>query len=740
MMHINGPTLKNFLLGESFQMALRYTIGSLIPMIICIALGQQNTGLQIMLGVIIVCGADRREPVRKKVKTMLVTLLLSFTLSNIVHFAGYAYFLLIPLIFLFIFLLAYVAPFGNRYANIAFMGNMSVIIALSTLQVYQEPADIIQHTLLLLTGGIWYSFFALTISLFSTPYQLKKTVSTCMEQTIAYLWQRVKLFDEKEDLGEGLLALSDKQTELTYTQNDLRDFLFQRISLLHKPASQARRMLLIFAELLEILEAALATPIDYQRWRQWLVQYPELHLVPEISTLMVKEMEELHRQLFNHEKRSHTYVPLIEEKKKASLTLLKKFFQENAQDEDKKTAYTRALRIRMYQEIQLKKLASLQLILENKWDKVETYLDESSYHLFANTPEISWSAIKDNFTIRSSHFRFALRTTVTALAGYLLGILLVIQNPYWVLLTILVILKPGGYSISRQRLIHRIIGTVIGAVIAYGLYSLHPSDEVSLIIFGIAFFLAFNFALHVYAVSTLFFTIHVIFLYSFLHREIPSSVLFRVIDTMMGAALCWGALHYLWPSWEYGNFPYHFRKSLASNRELYQHILDTIAKESFEITAYRLARKQAYIHMANVVSSFQRLKSEPRRMQKNVAEYGSLLLLNAALLSVISSIGLYISYATSYKKINNMIRKRLAENAELLDHILTQMQADKNFADHPEALEQKKEGFYLNKAHPNDPDSDEKEDEFLLEEVEHLNELLLRMKTRIEQMSEIIDK
>jgi uncharacterized membrane protein YccC len=197
--------------------------------------------------------------------------------------------------------------------------------------------------------------------------------------------------------------------------------------------------------------------------------------------------------------------------------------------------------------------------------------------------------------------------------------------------------------------------------------------------------------------------------------------------------LCWVSLHYLFPSWEYNNFPFHFRKSLASNRALYQHISDTIAKGSFDITAYRLARKQAYIHMANVVSSFQRLKSEPRRMQKNVAEYGNLLLLNAALLSVISSIGVYLSHTSSYK-MNEPIRKRLNENTELLDLLL--IRVDGNFADQPEALEQ--ETAQLQETKP--LVIDEKGDAFLWEESEHLHELLLRMKTRIERISEVREK
>ncbi len=673
MRQFTGHDIKKILLGESFQMALRYTIGSFIPLLIFRALGDQHTGFELMLGAIIVCGADKREPVKIKVKTMLITVLLSFTVSLTVHFAAYEYYALLLLIFVFIFLLTFVAPFGNRYANTAFMGNLAIIIALSTYKAFPESEDIVHHCLLLLAGGIWYAFFAIVISLVSTPYQLKQSVSKCMEQTIAYLQQRVKLFDTNEDLGIGLLTLSERYTDLTYTQVELRDFLFQRMTPLRRKKSHERKMLVIFVELLDIEEAALATPIDYQRWHQWLAWYPELRLVPEISNCMVKELDRQFKRYFTRMDKRNSFIPDIIEKMRAAALLFESFEKENTQEEDRKTAYRRAYRIRIYQEIQLKKLEALQLILDGRLEEAQTYVDDSAYQKFANAPQISWAAIKDNLNLRSSHFRFALRTTTTAIAGYLIGSLLGFQNPFWVLLTVLVILKPG-YSIARQRLVHRIIGTIGGAVIAYGLYLLHPSSEMSLVIFGVSFFLAFCFVLNVYAVTSLFFTIYVIFLYSFLHREIPSSVLFRVIDTTMGGGLCWLAMHYLLPSWEYSNFPFHLKQSLASSLVFFLKIRKKTAGEALTVTEYRLARKQATINLANLVSSYQRIKGEPLKARKNASEYGNLILLNTALLSVISSIGIFISDFPSSKKISPSTQDKLAKTGELIDLLSRQIQ------------------------------------------------------------------
>ncbi len=42
------------------------------------------------------------------------------------------------------------------------------------------------------------------------------------------------------------------------------------------------------------------------------------------------------------------------------------------------------------------------------------------------------------------------------------------QNPYWIILTIIVIMRPS-YGLTKTRTKDRIIGTLIGAVLASGL-------------------------------------------------------------------------------------------------------------------------------------------------------------------------------------------------------------------------------------------------------------------------------
>ena len=52
--------------------------------------------------------------------------------------------------------------------------------------------------------------------------------------------------------------------------------------------------------------------------------------------------------------------------------------------------------------------------------------------------------------------------------GFIIAAFLPIGHSYWILLTIIVILKPA-YSLTRKRNYERLLGTIIGALIGFGI-------------------------------------------------------------------------------------------------------------------------------------------------------------------------------------------------------------------------------------------------------------------------------
>ncbi len=659
-------SVSEFITGDNLRTALRKTVGAVIPLLVLKELGYEALGLELMLGTILVSGADLPESFREKLKSIVSAAILSGFFTLVVCLVAQQYWVLLPVLFVSIFVLAFVAPFEERYNGIAFAGFLAIIIALSTYKLYEDIPAIFRHSGRLMAGSAWYLVYTLTIFWLTAKQQLVQQVVKCMKQTAAYLDKRVSLFSPDIPLHDGMLALTHLQSELILTHNQLREFLLKETAQLNVSGSHQRRMFLVFAELVEMLEAALATPLDYQKWHVWLRQHPDFAIIPRISQLLVKELEYLAGTLTGLKGTNHYQKP-IRDALDSLKSLLESYAPSATAEADHEQMYYHAKRVQLYQELQFRKLQSIASILQGETDEAEVALDKNAYHRFANARQITRNSIRSNLTFQSSFFRYALRTAVTAILGYTLGKSLGLENADWILLTVLVVMKPG-YAVTRQRFIHRVVGTIVGATIAYGLYLLEPSHNLSLLIFAIALFFAFSFLPVIYAVATTFFTIYVVFLYSFLHREIPVMVIYRVTDTALGATLCFLAIHYLWPSWEHRSFPYYLRQSLEANRALFFRIMKQVYQQDLQLTEYRLARKQAYVTMANLVSSYQRYNTEPKKKKRMSEEYGNILLMNYTILSIISTLGVYIRRHPSLLRDLSVLKEKFFE---INDHLET---------------------------------------------------------------------
>ncbi|SHG01635.1 Uncharacterized membrane protein YccC [Fodinibius roseus] len=641
--------LREVFRDEQFYLSLRHTIGAFIPLILCELLGYETIGLEMMLGAFFVSAVDIAGTFRSKATALLITTAISITITFTVLMAGSSLLLMLPLLFIFIFGLAYISPFSLRYTLMGVMGYIAIILAVSMIDRFNSVEEILRHCFLLLCGSLWYFLFAMVIHWFARTREINRRIAECTRETAQYFQQRLALLESGTDHEQGLLELARLQQKLSETQESVRELLFSDTSLLSGRSSERRRFYLIFIELVDMHELAMATPVDYPKIRKLLHRYPEYDIIRSIIGRVHQEMQNLADILLRDAEYAGHLQPdeELDQLHNQLLELKEQVLQEESEEEE---AYHTLRRIELYLHRQLRKVEVIQNAVLNR----KTYEEEEEIKQAASTDvstgdlprfvtpnPLNWSSFIDNLSFESSYFRYALRTATTAVAGYALADFLQFQNAYWVLLTVLVVMKPG-YGVTRERFYHRIAGTLIGALIAYGLYQLDPSHVMSLIIYGVSLTLAFTFVIRNYIVASTFFTIFVIFLYSFLNREIPSMVVFRVVDTLLGAGLVILAIRYLWPYWEHQQFPVLLRKSLQANKVYLQKVLNHLFEGTFRETDYRLARKKAYVDMANLVSSYYRLMGDPESKRQNAEFSYDLALLSYMMLSTTTSLGIFV--------------------------------------------------------------------------------------------------
>jgi len=158
----------------------------------------------------------------------------------------------------------------------------------------------------------------------------------------------------------------------------------------------------------------------------------------------------------------------------------------------------------------------------------------------------TFDLFKENLTFRSIIFRHALRLAVAATVAVALYKTLRLQRGYWLIITVLVIVKPVFVD-TRKRAAERVIGSVVGGALAALLASAVRNVVVLdclLVILGV---LAYSHVRHNYGVYALFLTPFVVLMIETVEPTDMKIVLIRIGYTLLGGAIALAISYLLRP-------------------------------------------------------------------------------------------------------------------------------------------------------------------------------------------------
>ena len=180
-----------------------------------------------------------------------------------------------------------------------------------------------------------------------------------------------------------------------------------------------------------------------------------------------------------------------------------------------------------------------------------------------------------------------------------------------------------------------------------------------------------------YKIGTLFITLHVIFIFAILNPTDDAIILYRVLDTFVGATLAILANYFFWPFWEFLNTNENIENSIKANRDYLIQISILYNNKQDINSNYRLARNQAFIEIGNLMASFQRMLQEPKSKQNKQQQVYKLTVINNALLSAAASLGTYTQThkTTDASELFNSIFDRIIKN---LDYAILILNDNKN--------------------------------------------------------------
>jgi uncharacterized membrane protein YccC len=146
--------------------------------------------------------------------------------------------------------------------------------------------------------------------------------------------------------------------------------------------------------------------------------------------------------------------------------------------------------------------------------------------------------LTNDLSVKSIHFRSSIAVGIAGAAGLAIAQYLDISRDYWVVMTIALLLLRDNASITLSYITSRIVGTILGALIGYGIVATVHNQWISVVL--IFLFVAAWFATRgmSYLVSTFFITLFVLSLFALSMPPGATSVAqIRVVDTLIGAAI-----------------------------------------------------------------------------------------------------------------------------------------------------------------------------------------------------------
>ncbi|GGF17032.1 FUSC family protein [Flavobacterium limi] len=654
--------IAKFTNSTSFLNATKVTIASVIPVLIFNLLGHFEIGFTIALGAFYTYPSDIPSTLSHKIKGLIVA---SFIVSGVNLLVNLAYpypYLFYPFLGFLLFLCSMISVYGQRATLVSFSALISISLSFGHIHKGWEA---FAYSGYIFTGGILYLIVSLAFH-FIQPYKyIELEIARGIRLTAKYLKLRGDLWSPEANRKTIIEKQLSIQVELNEIHEDLRKVLIGNQS--SSATSQNRKMLLVFITLLEIQELALYTSFDHSKIHEKFDKHPDvLRTYQNVAYKLASTLKKLSKNVH------HIAVYVDKNDLKNELDALEFAIFDYEKTLGKEEAAEGVLMLTnmlKYAKNQVGKIKIIQRAFSLAMQSYKLKEKDKELEKFLTPQYYPLRTLIENLSFSSSIFRHSVRLTITILIGFIVGKFLPFQNVYWILLTIVVIMRPG-YGLTKERSYNRIFGTLLGGLLAFGIVSVVQNHVVLSIFSIICMLLGISFAQTNYKISATFVTMYVVFIYGILVPNVVEVIQFRILDSLVGAILAFLANQFLWPAWEFINTPIHIENSIRANRTYLREIADFYNKKGEVPTSYRLARKNVFIEIGNLMTSFQRMMQEPKSKQKTLPLVNKLVVLNHSLLSALASLSTYIQahQTTSASESFNYIIKTILLN---LDHSIS---------------------------------------------------------------------
>lgn len=629
-------TYKKFFSSHYLYEGVRITAGVVTPVVVGSYFEQPVIGITMALGAIATSLADNPGPIHHRRNGMATTIFLMFVVTMITSFSvAISPWMVAATLLVLPFLFSMIGVYGTRPTNI---GTACLLIMVLNIENKQTMDAALLNAMLTVAGGIWYFFLSSFLHTLRPYKLLQQVLGECMSETATYMRCKARFYDKNVDYDAAYNQMLDLQIKVHSKQQAVREILFKTRSVVQESTLVGRVLLMSFLDTVDLFERIMTSQQDYRLLHERMGENHLLAIYKKTILQLANDLEGL----------SIAFQEGIASKPVNS----------SAENVKKLEASFTDARNKMLNEKNLEAFISLRHVLESIKDlqsRIDTLHIYSTYdkkvlattersvefNRYVNPSDFNIGLLLGNLNLRSNIFRHSLRTGIAMVVGFMLSLVLPIDHDYWILLTIVVILKPA-YSLTKQRNFQRLIGTLVGGVFGAGILFLVKDSHALVVIIVVCMVGAYSLMRTNYLICVMFMTTYVLLAIHFLKPGNFNLLLqARLIDTGIGSVICLILVFLIPPVWEEDQIINLCTTAIQANANYFKYMASAFTGKEILQPEYRFLRKEIFVALANLSDAFQRMTNEPKRKQKQGEDLHQLVVANHVLASHIASLSAY---------------------------------------------------------------------------------------------------
>ena len=606
---------RRFISSQHLYTGFRVTFCVILPAWIFYRFGLLTAMTGVPLGALFVGLTDNPGPVPHRRNGMLIGSVLNCIVVFIAALSRTNPWLIGSEIIFFGVFCSLIAMFGTRASSIGLTALITFILGINN----RIPiGNVFEMAGFYLAGGLWYTLVSLSLTSLRPYRPIQQLLGECLMKTSSYLLTKGSFYKKDSDASQIVSQMIDQQVRIHQYQEQLRAMLFTTRRFISESTSKGRILTMMFRDSVDLFERAITSQPEYDLLHQ---EFDGTGILEAFN----KSITMLSGSLYNtglavQEGNAYKDDVTINNAAQEAVDSFAKLRQQKLKPENVE-AFIKLRHVLNSINDLADRIRRMQLYTTFDRNLSRQFKTDVDFSKFTTHQEINFDLLASNFSLHSANMRHALRLTTALLAGYLISLFFPLGHGYWILLTIATIIKPA-YSLTKQRNIQRLAGTFIGATIGFVVLFSTQNNTVIFIIMIAMMILAYSLLKLNYAVSIAGLTIYLLLSFHFLYPHGLTSLLYdRVTDTVIGSVIAFIVAYFVLPAWEHEQIEKLMVASLKADKEYFLTVAKTFTGPAPDLTSYKVARKEAFVTLANLSDNFQRMLSDPKNQQPNLPLY-----------------------------------------------------------------------------------------------------------------------